>query len=36
MDNNNLVITVPEFDTNRIKSRYAYVFRISNIEPEGK
>ena len=36
VDNNNLVITVPEFDTNRIKSQYAYVFRISNIEAEGK
>ena len=36
VDNNNLVITTPEFDTNRIKSQYAYVFRISNIEYEGK
>ena len=36
VDNNNLVITVPEFDTNRIQSQYAYVFRISNIEHEGK
>jgi alpha-L-fucosidase len=36
MDNNNLVITVPESDTNRITSQYAYVFRISNIEHTGK
>jgi alpha-L-fucosidase len=36
MGNNNLVITTPKFDTNRIKSQYAYVFRISNIEREGK
>ncbi len=36
VDNNNLVITVPEFDTNRIQSQYAYVFRISNIEYKGK
>jgi alpha-L-fucosidase len=36
VDNNNLVIAVPEFDTNRIQSQYAYVFRISNIEHEGK
>jgi alpha-L-fucosidase len=36
VDNNNLVITTPEFDTNRIKSQYAYVFRISNIEHQSK
>ena len=36
LDNNKLVITPPEFDTNRIKRRYAYVFRISDIENEGK
>ena len=35
-DNNNLVITLPRFDTNKIKSQYAYVFRISNIEYQGK
>ena len=33
VDNNNLAITTPEFDTSRIKNQYAYVFRISNIEP---
>jgi alpha-L-fucosidase len=32
----NLIIDIPEFDTNKIKSRYAYVFRISDIEPAGK
>jgi len=36
LDKNKLVITPPEFDTNRIKRRYAYVFRISNIENESK
>jgi alpha-L-fucosidase len=33
---NNLIINIPEFDTNKIKSQYAYVFRISGIEPAGK
>jgi alpha-L-fucosidase len=32
----NLIIDVPEFDTNKIKSQCAYVFRISDIEPAGK
>jgi alpha-L-fucosidase len=32
MVNNNLLITTPEFDTDRMQSQYAYVFRISNIE----
>ena len=36
LDGNNLIITTPEFDTNRMKSRYAYVFRLSDMEPEGK
>jgi alpha-L-fucosidase len=35
-DGDNLVITTPEFDINRIKSRYAYVFRITDIERENK
>jgi len=35
-DGNNLVITTPEFDTNNIKGQYAYVFRLSDIEPAGK
>jgi alpha-L-fucosidase len=35
-DGNNLVITIPDFDTNKIKDRYAYVFRLSGIEPESK
>jgi len=35
-DSGDLVITTPEFDTNRIKSRYAYVFRLSNIKQDGK
>jgi hypothetical protein len=30
-DGDNLVITPPEFDPNRMRSRYAYVFRLSNI-----
>jgi alpha-L-fucosidase len=33
---NDLVITTPEFDPNRIESRYAYVFRLSSIEPQGR
>ena len=36
VDGDNLVITIPELDTNRIKSRYAHVFRLSGIEPESK
>jgi len=32
MDGSDLIITTPEFDTNRIKSRYAYVFRLHGIE----
>jgi len=35
-DSGDLVITTPEFDPNRIKSRYAYVFRLSNIKQDGK
>ncbi|MHC4206835.1 MAG: alpha-L-fucosidase [Planctomycetota bacterium] len=35
-DGNNLVINIPEFDVNKIKSQYAYVFRISDIEQAGK
>jgi len=33
---NDLIITTPEFDPNRIESRYAYVFRLSSIEPQGR
>jgi alpha-L-fucosidase len=33
IDGNNLVITIPKFDPSRIKSQYAYVFRLSSIEP---
>jgi alpha-L-fucosidase len=32
-DGSDLVITTPSFDPNRMKSRYAYVFRLSNIRP---
>jgi len=35
-DGNSLVISPPEFDPNKIKSQYAYVFRISDIAPAGK
>ena len=35
-DGNNLVITTPEFDTNKINGQYAYAFRLSDIEPAGK
>jgi len=35
-DGSNLVITTPEFDTNSLKSRYAYVFRLHDIELEDK
>jgi alpha-L-fucosidase len=35
-DNNNLVITIPVFDTNKIKNQQAYAFRISDIEPTGQ
>ncbi|MCP4614168.1 MAG: alpha-L-fucosidase [Planctomycetes bacterium] len=35
-DGGDLVITTPEFDINRIKSRYAYVFRITDIEQGNK
>jgi hypothetical protein len=32
VDSGDLVITTPEFDTNRIKSQYAYVFRLHGIQ----
>jgi alpha-L-fucosidase len=35
-DGNNLVITTPEFDTNKIMSQHAYVFQVSDIEPSGQ
>jgi len=35
-DDNNLVITTPELDSNKIKGQYAYVFQLSDIEPAGK
>ncbi len=31
-----LVITTPEFNTNIVKTPYAYVFRIHNIEPNDR
>jgi len=36
VDGNNLVITTPEFDPNRIKSQYAYVFQLSGVERKSK
>ena len=36
VDDNNLVIEIPEFDPNRMKNQYAYVFRLRGIEPTGK
>jgi len=35
-DGDNLVITPPEFDPDRIKGRHAYVFRLSNMRPHRK
>jgi alpha-L-fucosidase len=36
VDGNNLLITTPQFYPNRMKSQYAYVFRLSSIEPVDK
>lgn len=33
---NNLVINIPEFDTNETEDQYAYVFRLSDIKPVSK
>lgn len=33
---NNLVINTPDFDMNKMKSQYAYVFQLSDIEPAGE
>ncbi|MBL7189258.1 MAG: hypothetical protein ISS70_23265 [Phycisphaerae bacterium] len=35
-DGDDFVITPPKFDPNRIKSRYAYVFKLTNIRPDGR
>jgi alpha-L-fucosidase len=35
-DGNTVVITVPGFHPNRMKSQYASVFRLSDIEPTDK
>jgi len=33
---NDLVINTPDFDMNKMKSQYAYVFQLSDIEPSGE
>ncbi|MHC4569883.1 MAG: alpha-L-fucosidase C-terminal domain-containing protein [Planctomycetota bacterium] len=35
-EGDNLAITTPKFDPNRIKSQHAYVFRVNNMRPHGK